>query len=504
MEPANQTSGKEGESPIGFDRPGGRGDLVRASLFEEESVSAGEPERVTDRLRGGPKQILELALAAAGTVFLMFLAWEGVEQSRAMAPDVVRLIHYARGVSTSLLVAGVVGWLSMRQRQSRDAELESELERRARESDRARRLLKLIVDTTPASLVVLDDQNRIVQTNRTAERVHGGGISGAHCHDALKCDTVDCTACFVNESLRRGESVRAPRLHRDERTGEILEVESHPLNLHDGQTYALLVENIVTERKKLEARVLHQEKMAAFGLFAAEVAHDLGNPLCSIDSQLQLVDDEQLPVDARDAIVLVRREVRRLHRVLRELVSFARKRREEATLVSVTGVVEDALRLIRHDRRMREVRVVRSFAPDVPPVHLVEDHLMQVVMNLLMNALDAMPEGGLLRLEVHARGRGVCLRVRDSGVGMEPETLARCLEPLFTTKEEGKGTGLGLSIARDILRAADGDIEMHSSVGRGTMALVTLPVPTSSGQTESGDRETLRSEAVAAEGGGRR
>jgi signal transduction histidine kinase len=258
-------------------------------------------------------------------------------------------------------------------------------------------------------------------------------------------------------------------------------VETRPFTLPDGRRHVLLVERIVTEQKKLQARFVHQEKMAAFGLLAAGIAHDLGNPLASIGVQLQLLDETALPPDSASVIGTVRQEVGRLGRILRELVDFARRRRDEATLVSVQSVVEDARRLLRHDRRMREVSVAMDFDPETPPVLIVEDHLMQVVLNLLLNALDAMPDGGKLVVEVCPAEHAVALRVHDTGTGMDRAVLARCLEPLFTTKPPGHGTGLGLSISRDILLAIGGDIELHSvrSVpgvrGHGTTVVVRLP-----------------------------
>jgi len=156
-------------------------------------------------------------------------------------------------------------------------------------------------------------------------------------------------------------------------------------------------------------------------------------------------------------------------------VDFARRRRDEAALVSVQGVVEDALRLLRHDRRMRGVSVERRYDAETPPVFVVEDHLMQVVLNILINALDAMDGGGRIVVEVCPVGARVALRVHDSGCGMERDALAHCFEPLFTTKAPGQGTGLGLSISRDIVREAGGDIELHSAPGRGTTAIVVLP-----------------------------
>src|SRR5262249_45451644 len=140
------------------------------------------------------------------------------------------------------------------------------------------------------------------------------------------------------------------------------------------------------EQRKLQARLVHQEKMAAFGLLAAGIAHDLGNPLASIGAQLQLLDDTRLEPEDAGAIGAVRQEGARLGRILREVVDFARRRRAEAGLVSVQAVTEDALRLLRHDRRLRDVAVATEFDAETPPVLMVEDHLMQVVLNLLLNA----------------------------------------------------------------------------------------------------------------------
>jgi signal transduction histidine kinase len=215
--------------------------------------------------------------------------------------------------------------------------------------------------------------------------------------------------------------------------------------------------------------------MAAFGLLAAGVAHEMGNPLASIEVQLQLLDERSLQPAEREVVVTVRQEAARLGRILREMVDFARRRRDEASLVAVQSVVEDALRLMRHDARMRRVRAVVDVDPQTPPVFMVEDHLMQVVLNLLINALDAIAGEGCLTIDVRPAGTHVALRIHDTGCGMDRGTLARCFEPLFTTKAAGKGTGLGLSISRDIARAGGGDLELHSAPGRGTTAIVTLP-----------------------------
>jgi len=300
-----------------------------------------------------------------------------------------------------------------------------------------------------------------------------------------------CPECPAADSWEHHRARTFSGPHTDPRTGEVLAVESHPLPLPGGREYVLLVERVITEQQKLQARLVHQEKMAAFGLLAAGVAHDLGNPLSSVEAQIQLLDDRSLPEEAAGVLATVRHELGRLRRLLRELVDFARRRRDEASLVSVQEVVGDALRLLKHDRRLERVRVTTEFDPDSPPISVVEDHLMQVVLNLMLNAVDAMPDGGALRVEVRPAGDRVVLRVHDDGIGMDHKVLERAFEPLFTTKSPGQGTGLGLSISRDILTACGGTIELHSAPGRGTSAVITLPaaaLDADTGQAGAGPR----------------
>lgn len=430
---------------------------------------------MTARPAVDPRDVLRLAAAAGLCVLFAFLVWEGVEEAFVRDDATAHRIHYARGISTSVLAAAVVAATALGQHRRRTAALVAEAADRAREARQARQLLEVIVDATPAALVVLDRDLRIVRTNRTAARVHGPGLVGSRCFDALagRCERCDRCPALTTFDTARVHTAESPVT--DPRTGEVLAVEAHPLRLEDGHDYVLLVERIVTEQKKLQVRLLHQEKMAAFGLLAAGVAHDMGNPLASIELQLQLLDEGRLPDEDASVVRTVRQEVSRLGRILREIVDFARRRRDEATLVAVQSVVRDALRLVRHDPRMRRVQSELDFDPDTPPVFMVEDHLMQVVLNLLMNALDAMEGEGRLRLELQPVGERVALRVHDTGCGMDRATLGRCFEPLFTTKAPGRGTGLGLSISRDILRSCDGDLELHSAPGHGTTAVVTLP-----------------------------
>jgi len=231
----------------------------------------------------------------------------------------------------------------------------------------------------------------------------------------------------------------------------------------------------IEERRLLQSQLAHQEKMAAFGLFAAGVAHEIGNPLAAISSELELLLGEQDLTTVHTSLGQIRVQVGRISRILRELVDFARRRRDTEADLSLNSVVDDTLRLIRPDPRMRSVVLSTDLDPDIPPVRLVEDRLVQILLNLVLNALDAMPSGGKLSIRTRPLDGAVLLEVADTGVGMSEEVRARAFEPLFTTKPQGKGTGLGLAICADFVAAVGGRIEVVSRPGEGTTFRVTLP-----------------------------
>jgi signal transduction histidine kinase len=186
----------------------------------------------------------------------------------------------------------------------------------------------------------------------------------------------------------------------------------------------------------------------------------------------------------RESISVLREHVARINRALREMTAFARRRGEEATHVAVDVAVSDALRMVRHDPRARRIRIETGIEEALPSLWMVEDHLVMLLVNLFINAFDAMPEGG--RLAVRARlarssGERIVLEVEDTGAGMTKDVLERAMEPLFTTKGGGQGTGLGLSVCADVARAAGGVLSIESAPGAGATVRVELPVREAAG-----------------------
>lgn len=236
------------------------------------------------------------------------------------------------------------------------------------------------------------------------------------------------------------------------------------------------VERTVAERTK---ELRDQEKLAALGVLSSGIAHDIANPLASLSSELEMLEsegaDQADPARTRASLATLRHHVERIERTLREMTDFARRRGDEFAAVSVGHAVDDALRLVRHDQRARQVRFAVEIAPELAPVRMVEDHLVMVLVNLLINALDAMPDGGEVTIRARAEGEFVRLSVSDTGTGMSEEVLRRSTEPLFTTKTGGRGTGLGLSVSVDVLRAVGGSLGLESRPGEGTTVYLNCP-----------------------------
>ncbi|MBK8255907.1 MAG: hypothetical protein IPK82_24975 [Polyangiaceae bacterium] len=235
------------------------------------------------------------------------------------------------------------------------------------------------------------------------------------------------------------------------------------------------MERRIAESEQLQAYLRHQEKMAAIGVLSAGIAHDIANPLASMSSELEMLEDETDLSRVKASVAELRRLTSRIERILREMTAFARRRGDETIELPMRTAVDDALRMVRHDPRARKVQFEIEVPADLPKVRAVEDHLVMVFVNLLINAFDAMPEGGTVRIVGNTLGGNIQVQVMDTGTGMTPDVLARAREPMFTTKERGRGTGLGLSVSNGIIESAGGALEIGSELGKGTCVTITLP-----------------------------
>lgn len=237
-------------------------------------------------------------------------------------------------------------------------------------------------------------------------------------------------------------------------------------------------------------RYFHQEKMAAVGALAAGVAHEIGNPIAAMSGVLQeMVDEQNLRkggVERKDSklVVLLQAQIQRLSAITREISGFAAPQPVERQLLDLNGLARTTTGLMSYDKRMRQVALRLELDTQLPAIYGVADQITQVIMNLLINAADAMESVEGRSKEIVLRTEpckdNVQLSVIDCGSGMDSDTLNRAFEAFFTTKKS-KGTGLGLALCYSIITGHGGTIEIDSVPGQGTSVRVILPLPTEDG-----------------------
>jgi signal transduction histidine kinase len=217
--------------------------------------------------------------------------------------------------------------------------------------------------------------------------------------------------------------------------------------------------------------------MAAIGLLATGVAHEVNTPLTGISSFTQLLLERTQGDDPRrELLEKIERQTFRAAKIVTNLLNLARPSSGEAGPVDLNVIIGDVLSLLEHQLRISRIQVRRELADSPVVVRGMEYKLQQVFLNLFLNARDAMPKGGWLSVSARVRGAEVIVEVADTGVGIPPEHLARIYDPFFTTKGEGRGTGLGLSVTYGIVQEHGGSLSCESAHGEGTRFRLILPL----------------------------
>jgi two-component system, cell cycle sensor histidine kinase and response regulator CckA len=350
--------------------------------------------------------------------------------------------------------------------------------------------LRVLVEQLPAILWTVDSQLRFTSAlgaGLTRVGVKPQDVIGKTMEDFF--ETSDLGFLPIAEH-RRAVTGEPGTFHMEWRGGSYAcHVEA--LRAPNGQTYgAICMALDVSDRKKLEAQLRQAQKMEAVGRLAGGIAHDFNNLLMVIQGYAELLIDRSKPGDAfRRNAEQIQEASQRAASLTRQLLAFSRKQMLAPTVLSIQGVVADMEKILR--RLIGEdIELVSVNAPDLWRIKADRSQIEQVILNLAVNARDAMPRGGKLTIETEnvefdnsqARlpviltpGRYVMLAVTDNGCGMDTETQAHIFEPFFTTKEKGKGTGLGLATVYGIVKQSGGYIWVYSEPGQGTTFKVYLP-----------------------------
>jgi signal transduction histidine kinase len=246
------------------------------------------------------------------------------------------------------------------------------------------------------------------------------------------------------------------------------------------QENQVLLESRIAERtrelQETQAHLLHQEKMAAFGLLAAGIAHEVGNPLTSISSLVQILQRRENDGYTQEKLNLVSGQLQRIQTTLRELINFSRPASSQRARITLGEILDEALNIAKYYQRTKSRVIELRLPPDLPPLVGVKDQLVQVFLNLVLNGIDVTARGGRIDVTGAANGNSVLVTVQDNGMGIRPEHAERVFQPYFTTKKHG--TGLGLFVTRTLVEDHGGTVTFESTPDRGTVFRVVLPIET--------------------------
>jgi len=229
--------------------------------------------------------------------------------------------------------------------------------------------------------------------------------------------------------------------------------------------------------KSFEGELIKANKLSALGELASSIAHEIKNPLISIQGFARRIGTTEDRDKLEKYAKFIEQEADRLTQVLTKLLGFSRMDEPKKDFLNMNDIVDDTVLFMEHHlTRFKNVEIAVEKEPDLPLVQVDRIHVQQTVVNILMNAAQAMPGGGKILIKTGRGDQYVFISITDTGVGIKEEDLEKIFEPFFTTKEKEQGTGLGLSLCKRLIEANAGKIEVKSTVGEGTTFTIMIPI----------------------------
>ncbi|NDD63280.1 MAG: PAS domain S-box protein [Acidobacteria bacterium] len=356
--------------------------------------------------------------------------------------------------------------------------------RRARELARLKEFNENIIESITIGVLVISLGGRITNWNSALELIYG--------LPREKAIGQRVSEVFDPESLRNlrelmkagdwsaGEQANIYKLRARSFDGRdlILNVSLAPLqSRHEEFAGTLVAIEDVTERIRLEEQLRQNDKLSSIGLLAAGVAHEVNTPLTGISSYSQMLMQQIPESDSRHQLLQkIYRQTSRASSIVNNLLNFSRVSDSRMVAVDLNQVLDDTIQLLESQLHNTRIEVVRDYAGDLPAAPGNAPKLQQVFMNLILNARDAMPNGGELKISTTCADDSIVIVFSDTGEGISPEHLSRIYDPFFTTKQIGKGTGLGLAVSYGIVQDHGGLMTVESRPGEGTLFRIALPL----------------------------
>ncbi len=438
--------------------------------------------------------------ALGGIAFsTLFAIIVGAVVARSIAHPLNRMSRTARQMAKGDLTARseIVGEDEIGQLAASFNEMASEVERshtelaaRARELEDSVRLvnaanreltriqnrLENILANIRSGVLVIDNVGRVVRANRAALEILG--LEKTPNADYRELLGYEDFGELVESSLHRGISVfqREIEWSRNGRTPVPMQVSTVPL-LDGGRIAGLVVTfHDLSSIRKLERQLVLQDRLAALGRLSAGVAHEIRNPLGVIKGSAELLRKRFGGLPGEEGLFdFILEEVARLSRVVSDFLNFARPQTPELERVDVNAVIQRSLQYLEHQDNFLEIRREFDLAGNLPSLQLDPNLFQQVLLNVLLNAQEAMPQGGTIRIRTRRFSpREIAVEIQDTGVGIPQDNLQHIFDPFFTSKDSG--SGLGLSVVHQIVSSHSGRIEVDSSLGAGTTFRLIFPI----------------------------
>lgn len=404
--------------------------------------------------------------------------------------EVMGMIGLGRGQDGGFLSSEDFGLLRMLSGYAaialENARLYTTLQNKAGELGVLKAYNESIIEGIRAGVAAVSLSGTVTTWNRSMESICGASRAQAVGRPFQDLFSPDVYASILkalgSETLVAAETSNIYKLFMENARGEarFVNLSMSPFQDSGGQvTGTILVFDDITAKVQLEKQLFQAEKLSSLGLIAAGVAHEVNTPLTGISSFTQMLIQD-LPAGDPNLAVLkkIEKQCFRASEIVNNLLNFSRMQTDELKPVDLNRVLEETMNLLDHQFRKQRTQVVRDMEPGLPAVRGNEGRLMQVFVNILINARDAVsiPGGrGRIGLRTRSTHQSVLVQIEDNGKGIPPEIIHKIYDPFFTTKDTGKGTGLGLSVSYGIVQEHSGRIFVDSRPGEGTCFTITLP-----------------------------
>lgn len=391
--------------------------------------------------------------------------------------DPVIVLGYLDGI-----IEQIFARYGMLHQETKMKELEKDRDRLASRLELNQEYLENILHVSDSAIMIVDSSEKFISWNKGAERIFGYSAEemiGKPSYFLLpEGEKYLEELNRIREESKLSHGTRYFETDRRTKDGRIISVKLSVSKLPSSNgEYAgrLIIIDDFTEYKKLQAQIDQSEKLAVIGQLAAGVAHEIGNPLASISSLVQILQRKSQDPFITEQLVNIKENIDRITRIVRELVDFSRPPSYELAVQDITDIIKTALGIVKYDKRVRKINFVTDLKPGLPKVNVAADQLLQVFVNIMINAIDATEGNGTITVKSGFDSRNIFVEISDDGCGIDQTIIEKIFDPFFTTKEVGKGTGLGLSVSYGIIKRFNGEIKVDSRANQGSTFTILLP-----------------------------